>query len=71
MESRLYLYEGPVMKFETCIVNKWRAYSYAANEGEARSNLAYRFKKQNNLLPGARITLPGKFTVLGEEENYG
>lgn len=65
METNLYLYEGPVMKFDTCIVNKWKAYSCALTEAEARSNLAYRFKIQNNLLPGARISLPGKFTVIG------
>lgn len=59
-----YSYDGPVMQFENCIANHWRASTYAASENKARNNLAYQFKKQNNQLPGARITLPGKLIVM-------
>lgn len=74
MRSNLYLYDGPVMRFEKCIVNRWRGYVYAASEKQARANLTYQFKKENNLLPGSRVTLPGKIQLLSGEEkehNYG
>lgn len=59
----LYLYEGPVMEFETCIVNGWKASTYAVSERKARSNLMYQFKKRNNKLPGTKILLPGKIEI--------
>lgn len=55
-----YSYDGPVMEFGTCIANCWKASTYAASENKARSNLAYQFKKKNNKMPNAKITLPGK-----------
>lgn len=55
-----YSYDGPVMEFNTCIANCWKASTYAASENKARSNLAYQFKKKNNKMPNAKITLPGK-----------
>lgn len=55
-----YIYEGPVMEFNTCLVDRWKAETMAASETKARSNLAYQFKKKNHKLPGAKITLPGK-----------
>lgn len=57
-----YTYEGPVMEFSTCIAHNWTDVTYAVSEAKARSNFAYRFKKQNNLAPSASITLPGKIT---------
>ena len=59
-----YSYEGPVMEFKNFIANSWRASTYAASEQKARCNLAHQFKKQNNKLPGTRITLPGKLDVV-------
>lgn len=58
-----YMYDGPVMEFETCIANHWQGSTYAASEKKARSNLAYQFKKKNNRIAGAKITLPGKIVV--------
>ena len=55
-----YVYDGPVMEFNTCVANRWQGSTYAASEQKARSNLAYQFKKGNNRIPGSRITLPGK-----------
>lgn len=55
-----YSYDGPVMEFNTCIANYWKASTYAISENKARSNLAYQFKKKNNKMPNAKITLPGK-----------
>lgn len=59
----LYSYEGPVMKFDVCIDRNWRGETFAHSEAKARSNLAYRYKKENGLAANARITLPGKINV--------
>lgn len=60
-----YVYDGPVMMFNTCIVNKWKGETTAVSESKARSNLTYQFKKQNGKLAGSNISLPGKITVNG------
>lgn len=59
----LYQYEGPVMQFENCIKQKWKASTYASSQAKAKSNLAYRYKKENGLVPNAKITLPGKLVL--------
>lgn len=61
-----YTYDGPVMEFGTCIVNRWKGSTYAVSEKKARNNLTYQFKKRNNRVPGAKITLPGKIMVESE-----
>ncbi len=63
-----YTYDGPVMEFDNCVAKRWSGSTYAVSEGKARSNLAYQFKKKNNLLPGTRITLPGKLTLAERKE---
>lgn len=60
---KLYSYDGPVMEFERCIAYRWRACTYAHSEKEARSNFAFQFKKNNNMVPNTRITLPGKLVL--------
>ena len=52
------------MEFGDCVVNHWKASTYAMSERKARSNLTYQFKKQNNKLPSTKITLPGKLIAL-------
>lgn len=58
-----YIYNGPVMKFDTCIQNRWPAETYAPSAAKARSNLVYRFKKENGLANSAKITLPGELKL--------
>ena len=55
-----YRYEGPVMSFDICVRSKWIATTYAMSEKKAKSNLAYRYKREHGLLPSASIRLPGK-----------
>jgi hypothetical protein len=55
-----YSYTGPVMEFNNCIANNWSGETQAVSESKARNNLIYQFKKQNNRVPGTKITLPGK-----------
>lgn len=63
-----YVYEGPVMEFETCIVNQWKGSTYAVSEKKARNNLAYQFKKNNNRVASSRITLPGRVRMVSGYE---
>ena len=57
---KLYVYEGPVMEFDRCIMEKWRGTTYAVSKEKARSNLTYQFKKQHNKNPNTRISLYGE-----------
>lgn len=59
-----YSYDGPVMEFDRCVANRWKASTYAVSEKKARSNLTYQYKKRNNKLPNTMITLPGKIILI-------
>ena len=69
MPYALYSYDGPVMEFEKCIANRWTGTTYAQSEKRARSNLAFRFKKEFAKRTGTKITLPGKITRIEGEGN--
>lgn len=60
-----YMYEGPIMVFETCVASNWKAYTYATSEAKARTNFSYQAKKALNKLPSTRVTLPGKIQLVG------
>ena len=53
-------YQGPVLYFGRCIVESWSAFTSAPSEAKAKSNLTYRFKKENGYSPTTRISLPGE-----------
>ena len=61
---RQYSYDGPVMEFETCVANRWKASTYAVSDKKAKSNLAYQYKKKNNKVQNSRITLPGNVVLV-------
>lgn len=61
-----YFYRGPVVKFDICIVDYWTGETMAVSESKARNNLAYKFKKENDLSPNAKISLPGKIKMVEE-----
>lgn len=58
-----YTYDGPVMEFNICLVNRWKGSTYADSENKARNNLAYQFKKKYHKLPNTKIILPGKIST--------
>lgn len=60
----IYSYDGPVMKFNVCIDNHWKGQTEAKTEAKAKSNLAYRYKKENNMVPSTKVTLPGKLVLV-------
>lgn len=59
-----YAYNGPVMEFDTCIMNNWKGETMAVSESKARSNLAYQFKKKYNRIASSRISLPGEIVMV-------
>lgn len=60
----LYTYEGPVMRFDVCVDGHWKGQTEAPSEAKAKSNLAFQYKKQNNMTPNTRVTLPGKIVLV-------
>ena len=58
-----YIYKGPVKKFDTVVETNWTGTTYAISEIKARSNLAYQYKKNNNLTARPRVSLPGKIEL--------
>lgn len=63
-QSKQYTYSGPVMEFDNCIERDWKASTYATSEKKALSNLTFRYKRDHNRTPNAKITLPGKITLV-------
>lgn len=59
-----YKYSGPVEEFGKCIAHHWSASTLAPTAAKARSNLTYRFKRDNNKSATTKITLPGKLVVV-------
>ena len=60
----IYSYNGPVMIFDVCVANHWEGQTAANSEKKARNNLIYQYKKRNNKLPSAKVTLPGKIIII-------
>lgn len=60
-----WLYDGPVLEFNTCIANHWKGETFAPTEAKAKNNLTYQFKKNNRRVPSSKITLPGNLTMIG------
>ena len=57
-----YSYDGPVLKYDKIVTERWQASTFAPSERKARSNLAYQYKKQYETVLGVKITLPGRVT---------
>ena len=47
------------MRFDICVATHWTGETMAETEKKARSNLVYKFKKENNLVPQTKVTLSG------------
>lgn len=61
--KRKYIYNGPVLLFDTLIANHWRGETMAETAKKAKSNLVYQYKKQNGLSVTAKISLPNEVLV--------
>lgn len=62
--NNLYLYDGPVYRFEKLFIARWRAFTWAASERQAKSNLTIRCKQEHGLLPSAKLNLPDKVRLV-------
>lgn len=62
--QHLYAYEGPVMIFDNIVTPRWKAQTIAPSEERARSNLAFRWKKEYGRIAASRVTLPGKINMI-------
>jgi hypothetical protein len=60
----LYSYDGPVKEFDNIVMRRWKATTYAVSEKKARCNLMFRIKRELKRTPDAKITLPGKITLV-------
>ena len=63
-EYHRYSYEGPVITFDKCVADRWKAETMAPSEKKAKSNLTYQAKQQLNLIAGTRVILPGKIKMV-------
>lgn len=63
-KNHTYTYDGPVMIFDRCVMQVWRTTTWAPSEKKARANLAYRYKRDNNLAKTAKVELPGKIKMV-------
>lgn len=68
-EYNRYVYEGPVMLFDKCVTDVWKAETVASTKKKARSNLTYQAKKTLNLISGARVTLPRNIKKIVRGDN--
>ena len=59
-----YMYDGPVLVFDTLVADHWKGETMGPNARKARSNLSYQFKKQSNRMPGVKVTLPGEVKMV-------
>ena len=60
-----YEYDGAVMEYDRCIERRWKASTYAISEKKSKSNLIWRYKRDNNKPQSSKITLPDKIFVGG------
>jgi hypothetical protein len=65
-----YVYSGAVFSHGKMISNNWVAYTYAPSKSKARSNLAYRFKREHGYLPNAKVELIGSVKNIQDTKSY-
>ena len=59
-----YVYDGPVRSFNNIVTKSWWGQTYATSPEKAKSNLCYRYKRQNGLFRSAKISLVNEVTEL-------
>lgn len=55
-----YAYNGPVMEFDRCIANNYKATTRAVSPRKALCNIMFRFKKECGKAPFCKISLDEK-----------
>lgn len=64
IERKRYAYNGPVFEFDKCVASNWSAETCAVSERQARSNLAFQYKRDHSRAKNAKITITGKLVVV-------
>ena len=59
-----YRYVGPVMEYGRCLQDRFEGETVAESPKKAKSNILYNWKRDNNRMPGSKITLPGKIIAM-------
>lgn len=59
-----FKYDGPVTSFGRVIQEQWEGYTIAESEKKAKNNLIFQFKKNNNMIAGSKVELPGDLMVV-------
>lgn len=66
--NKVYEFNGAVRLFDRIIAPNYTAQTTAPSVQKARSNLVYRYKRDNGYTKTAKITLTGKFTTIEQKE---
>ena len=68
--GKRYVYKGPVMIFGKLVTNSWSGETIAPTRKKAMSNLAYQFKKLNNILENkGKVTFVDKYLYEADESS--
>lgn len=59
----LYRYDGVVTQFGK-IIDRFTQCTQAVSEARAKANIAFTYKKKNNLMPNAKIELPDSLEII-------
>ncbi len=62
-EKKLYTYCGAVFKYDQLVADSWFGQTQAASEKQARSNLAYQFRKIMGYSPAVPLRLTGRLSA--------
>ena len=60
-QKKWYQYTGPVMENDICIARNWSVQTFATSPKKALNNLSFRFKRDNNRAPNAKIQLDPRY----------
>ena len=69
-QNYIFLYEGPVLSFGKVIQNKWVYWTKAETISKALNNLAWNYKRINQLSNNFKIELDKNHLIVkGKEKN--
>lgn len=66
--EQVYEFKGAVLLFDRIVASNYTATTTAPSMRKARSNLVYRYKRDNGYAKTAKISLTGKFTIIEQKE---
>ena len=66
--DKVYEFNGAIRLFDRIIAQNYTAQTTAPSVLKARSNIAYRYKRDNGYAKTAKISLTGKFTIIEQKE---